>query len=91
MKGKPKAIMEFKKDLLCVKLLPTRLEMGKTAASDVHDCLISLLAQKEEVNVIFAAAPSQNETLSALCEYGDIDFSPILEESERAFFVCKAE
>ena len=28
---------------------------------------------------------------TVLGEYGDIDFSPILEESERAFFVCKAE
>jgi SAM-dependent methyltransferase len=28
---------------------------------------------------------------TVLCECGDIDFSPLTEESERAFFICRAE
>ena len=33
----------------------------------------------------------KNTGFSVLCECGDIDFSPLCEESERAFFICKAE
>ncbi|MBQ9746792.1 MAG: class I SAM-dependent methyltransferase [Clostridia bacterium] len=33
----------------------------------------------------------KNTGFSILCECGDIDFSPLREESERAFFICKAE
>ena len=69
--------MEFVKDNLKVKLLPTRTAMGECAGKDVHDCLVELLAKKDEVNVIFAAAPSQNETLAALCSYDDIDWSRV--------------
>ena len=32
-----------------------------------------------------------NTGFTVLGEYGDIDFSPLTEESERAFFICKAE
>ena len=33
----------------------------------------------------------KNTGFTVLCECGDIDFSPVTEESERAFFICKAE
>ena len=33
----------------------------------------------------------KNTGFTVLGEYGDIDFSPVTEESERAFFVCRAE
>ena len=55
-----------KKDLLLVKAYQTRAEMGKAAALDVKACLLQLLEKKQTVNVIFAAAPSQNEVLAAL-------------------------
>ena len=67
----------FEKDSLKVKVYDTRAEMGAAAASDIHDYLVTLLGAKDEVNVIFAAAPSQNDTLAALCEYKDIDWSRV--------------
>ena len=40
--------------------------MGKAAAADIKACILSLLKTKETINMIFAAAPSQNEVLAAL-------------------------
>ena len=56
----------LKKDLLAVNIYPTRAEMGKAAAADIKACILSLLKTKETINMIFAAAPSQNEVLAAL-------------------------
>ena len=53
----------FIKDNLSVKIMPTRGEMGKLAAADIRERILSLLSQKDEINMIFAAAPSQNEVL----------------------------
>ena len=33
----------------------------------------------------------KNTGFTVLGEFGDIDFSPLTEESERAFFICRAE
>ena len=68
---------EFVKDKLAVKAYATRAEMGAGAAADIHECIIKMLGEKEEVNIIFAAAPSQNETLAALLTYDDIDWSRV--------------
>ena len=59
-------IKEFKKDNLKVKTADTRLEMGKEAAKDAAEAIFALQEKKDEINIIFAAAPSQNETLEAL-------------------------
>ncbi|MBQ8409867.1 MAG: glucosamine-6-phosphate deaminase [Clostridia bacterium] len=67
----------FTKDLLLVKIMPNRDEMGKVAAKDIHDKIVSLLSQKAEINMIFAAAPSQNDVLSSLTAYADIDWTRI--------------
>lgn len=40
--------------------------MGKEAAKDAAKAILSLQDKKDEINIIFAAAPSQNETLEAL-------------------------
>lgn len=56
----------LKQDCLEIQIYDTRAEMGKAAARDIGECLRSLLRQKEQVNVIFAAAPSQNEVLAEL-------------------------
>ncbi len=68
---------EFKKDTLTVKAMPTRDEMGKVAAADIHDCILSLLKEKASINMIFAAAPSQNDVLQSLIAYEDIDWTKI--------------
>lgn len=59
---------EFTKDLLNVKIADTAEEMGKAAAEDIYAAICAQLAKKEEINMIFAAAPSQNTTLKALLE-----------------------
>ena len=69
--------MQTKVDKLTVKILDSRAEMGKTAAEDICATLKALLGEKEEVNMIFAAAPSQNEVLASLCECKDVDWSRV--------------
>ena len=54
------------KDNLKVEIYETRKEMGAAAAKLAAERIRECLAEKETVNVIFAAAPSQNETLESL-------------------------
>jgi len=68
---------EFKVDNLKVKIADSRAEMGKLAAADIRARMLKLLAEREYINVIFAAAPSQNETLASLLEYEDIDWTRV--------------
>ena len=56
----------FRQELLTVKIFPTTLQMGHEAAVDVANRIIELLEKKPEINMIFAAAPSQDEFLSHL-------------------------
>lgn len=63
---------EFEVDLLNVKVLQTRAGMGREAALIAGGQIKQLLGRKEFVNIIFAAAPSQNEFLAALAERKDI-------------------
>lgn len=72
-----KVMKTMKKDKLNVKIFESRAEMGKDAAKDIHDRILSLLEEKEEINMIFAAAPSQNDVLSSLTEYKDIPWNRI--------------
>ncbi|MCQ2394527.1 MAG: 6-phosphogluconolactonase, partial [Kiritimatiellae bacterium] len=68
---------EFQVDKLSVKVMPTREEMGRVAAQDIHDRILALLAEKDEINMIFAAAPSQNDVLRSLTEFRDIPWARI--------------
>ncbi len=67
----------FKTDLLNVQIYDTRAQMGKAAAADIKACLCMLLQSKEYVNVIFAAAPSQNEVLAALAADKEIPWGRV--------------
>lgn len=67
----------FKKDLLSVNIYDTRDEMGKAAAGDIKACILSLLKTKNTINMIFAAAPSQNEVLEALANDKEIPWSRV--------------
>lgn len=58
----------LKKDKLTVQIYNTRDEMGKAAAQDISACIRKLLETREEINMIFAAAPSQNEVLFHLVQ-----------------------
>lgn len=48
------------------RVYETRSEAGKAAADDIASAILRLLESKDSISIIFAAAPSQNETLSAL-------------------------
>ena len=47
---------EYQVEKLQVKIMPNRTEMGKVAAEDAHRVIVQLLAEKEQVNMNFAAA-----------------------------------
>ena len=60
-----------------VRIYDSRQLMGEAAAELVSEKLKALLASKELVNIIFAAAPSQNEFLQCLTEKKNIDWSRV--------------
>lgn len=68
---------ELKVDKLNVKIFDTRREMGEVAASEIKAKFAELLAKKDTINVIFAAAPSQNDVLKSLVEDKDIEWNRI--------------
>lgn len=68
---------ELTANKLSVKLFDTRPAMGNAAAADVATVIKLLLQNKDIINMIFAAAPSQNEFLEALSQHEGIDWSRI--------------
>lgn len=67
----------FQVDELTVRVYDSRSEMGMAAAADIKAKILELLAQKQEINMIFAAAPSQNEVLAALAGDKEIPWNRI--------------
>src|ERR1700733_8677921 len=63
-------------DKLEVKIYESRLLMGAYAAYDVSRKVIELLAKQDFVNMVFAAAPSQNEFLAAFSQ-SEVDWRRI--------------
>ena len=61
---------------LDARVYETRQEMGVAAAAAAADAIRGVLREKEYANVVFAAAPSQNEMLEALL-HEQIDFTRI--------------
>lgn len=59
---------EFLKDKLTVKIFETRKLMGDAVATAVSERINILLDQQPVVNIIFGAAPSQNEFFESLLE-----------------------
>ena len=69
--------MQGDKFSFVVKKYPTRAVMGAEAAKEAAAVIRGLLDKKAEINMIFAAAPSQNEFLAALANDKSIDFTRI--------------
>ncbi|MBO5869074.1 MAG: glucosamine-6-phosphate deaminase [Oscillospiraceae bacterium] len=67
----------WKKDKLVIKKYATREEMGQAAAKDAEEVICRIIAEKGEINMIFAAAPSQNEMLAGLLSSKKIDWSKV--------------
>ena len=59
-------IRTIKKDELTVRVFDTRENMGVVAAAEAAEWINAALKEKEEINIIFAAAPSQNDFLRSL-------------------------
>ena len=70
-------MISIKKDCLNIKIYPSRNEMGFCAALDIKNTIVDLLKNKAEINMIFAAAPSQNEVLESLVNDKDIEWNRI--------------
>ena len=51
--------------------------MGRAAAADVKAAILRALSEKETINMIFAAAPSQNEVLANLAHDGEIPWERV--------------
>lgn len=60
-----------------IQIAETRREMGQRAATAIAKAIRDELQKKPHLRVVFAAAPSQSEMLSALLEESDIDWSRI--------------
>lgn len=67
----------FLKDKLTVEIFETRKQMGEKAANDIAKKFNELIDIKGEINVIWAAAPSQNDVLKALTLNKDIKWNKI--------------
>ena len=69
-------LKDYKVDKLRVRVFETRKEMGDCSGGEAAARLAELLKTKETVNIMFGAAPSQNEMLEAMCA-ADIDWSRV--------------
>jgi len=67
---------QIKVENLEAYIYDTRAQMGQAAAAAAAKAIRTVLEKKEFANVIFAAAPSQNEMLAALLQE-ELDFSRI--------------
>lgn len=67
----------MKKDALLIHINQTRADMGRKAAADIAECILRLLEYREQINIIFAAAPSQNEVLACLADDSRIPWQRI--------------
>ena len=67
----------FKQDKLTVEIYENRTKMGEAAARDIKAKIAELLKEKAEINMIFAAAPSQNDVLLSLVEDKEIEWNRV--------------
>lgn len=73
----PNNFRTFSREMLNVKVFSKTGEMGRAAAAEVAAKIVELLGKKEEVNMIFAAAPSQEAFLNSLIADSRIDWTRI--------------
>jgi glucosamine-6-phosphate deaminase len=62
---------------LDVRVYPTRPEMGRAAAADIAAAIRATIARKGRARIVFASAPSQQETLDALVAEPGIDWARV--------------
>ena len=69
--------MRIQPSALSVQLLSSRAELGRTAGRDIADAIRKAVADQGTARVVFAAAPSQSETLESLQAAPDVDWSRV--------------
>lgn len=70
-------VNEFKAEKLVVKVYDTRPNMGLAASDEIAAKIKEFLGKQDEVSVVFASAPSQNEFLAALSARDDIEWERV--------------
>lgn len=70
-------IGKYKVDELNIQVYENRALMGQAAAKATSERIRQLLKENDTINIIFAAAPSQNEFLENLINEKEIDWSRI--------------
>ncbi|MCX6221545.1 MAG: glucosamine-6-phosphate deaminase [Bacteroidia bacterium] len=70
-------IQSFNKNNLTVKIYSSREELGRAAALEAGTKITELQHTQQFVNIIFAAAPSQNEFLENLINHEGIEWERI--------------
>ena len=68
---------DFHVDKLHVKAYQTREQMGRAAGLAAAEAITKAIARQGSARVIFAAAPSQNETLATLTADTSVDWSKV--------------
>lgn len=68
----------FRKDLLEVEVCADRRELGARAGAAAAEAIRAAIRERGEARVIFAAAPSQNETLETLASAPDVDWRRVV-------------
>lgn len=73
----PEPIRAFTVDQLRVRVYADRAQLGRAAALEVGLAMRERLAAQARLNMIFAAAPSQDEFLAGLVAAPDLDWSRV--------------
>jgi glucosamine-6-phosphate deaminase len=68
---------EFVKEKLVVKISPSRTMLGENVVIDVVDIIHKLHEEKKEINIVFAAAPSQLDFLDSFTRDETIQWNRI--------------
>ncbi|MEO6811504.1 MAG: glucosamine-6-phosphate deaminase [Isosphaeraceae bacterium] len=74
----PTPVSTFTADALRVAVYEDRAAMGRAAALAVARVIEARHAEADRTNVVFAAAPSQNEFLAALVAHPSIDWTRVV-------------
>jgi glucosamine-6-phosphate deaminase len=73
----PQPLADFRVDALRVLVYEDRGALGRAAAQAVGKAISARQAAARRANIVFAAAPSQNEFLTALVAQRDLDWSRV--------------
>lgn len=70
-------LKKLKAQKLDVIMYDTRNQLGEEAAKEASKKIIELLSQKDELNIVFASAPSQQEFIESIVKNKEIQWARI--------------